>query len=420
MNAKAPAVFLMLALCTIGCHSAGSQPAQHPRGYGEGWTVNVDSRTEIEPCRRPPADKSGATSVMLDATADFPCVIRELPVRARLSADVSDDHPSPSHNVVKAPSGGYFSTAQQTTEGRVVQWSATGEFQRSYGQRGDGPGEFSGGGDLKLIPHQNDRLFVIDDRNTWSLLDGDLNFVRSFPGLHSTRATGALLLTRAGEVVSTGPQFLGGADGYFFRVMDLSGALINAFGEIPSPEIRQAWPALGRRASLNGDSTFWVAPIEGNLGGSSLELWSVDGSLLRSIERHAPWLPTDPYAEPDDPRWPDLPLWGLLNVDEEGLIWTVVTVRDVRWQSPETLERLDLSEEEYLRRQYDSVLEVIDPAANVVLTSVVFDSPYEVPFTNTFPGTRSFYRATEDSLGFNSVEIFEVQLVAAPAPPTSS
>src|SRR5690606_15787855 len=139
MNAKAPAVFLMLALCTIGCHSAGSQPAQHPRGYGEGWTVIVDSRTEIEPCRRPPADKSGATSVMLDATADFPCVIRELPVRARLSADVSDDHPSPSHNVVKAPSGGYFSTAQQTTEGRVVQWSATGEFQRSYGHRGDGP-----------------------------------------------------------------------------------------------------------------------------------------------------------------------------------------------------------------------------------------------------------------------------------------
>lgn len=91
---------VLVALWTAGCNSAGSQPAQHPRDYGEGWMVPEGSHTRIEPCRQPPADEHSATAVQLDAAADFPCSIRELPVRARLSADVADDHPSPSlHSV---------------------------------------------------------------------------------------------------------------------------------------------------------------------------------------------------------------------------------------------------------------------------------------------------------------------------------
>lgn len=403
---------LAMALAFVACDNATIRSERSISAPSDAWYLAQDAPFEARVCSRstPPADN--AREVLVELNGAAPCVFIEQPVSTILTAGVNDSHPAPSYNVVRASDGSFFSTGQETHAGLVLHWSADGTFLRQYGRRGDGPGEFSGVGDLILVPDAADSLFVIDDRNTWSVFDDSLRFSRSFRGLHSTRAFGALRLMPQRLVLSAGPVPTGDPSNRFFRLMDLNGAPIDAFGESGSGDVWRAWPGLGRRVAIDGDTAFWVAPIEGHLGTSALELWSLDGAHQRSLRRRASWLPSNGYAQADAPSAPALPFYGLLHVDAEGLLWVVVTVRDEAWRSPEELARLNLPPEDMMRSQYETMLEVVDPRDGSVLASVAFDSPQDVPFINAFPGTRSFYRVSEDSLGFHSVEIFEVELAS--------
>lgn len=62
-------------------------------------------------------------------------------------------------------------------------------------------------------------------------------------------------------------------------------------------------------------------------------------------------------------------------------------------------------------------MEVIDPRAGVVLATFRLDGPdVELPpFSGLAPGTRLGYRTVEDELGFESIEVDRIHLVAKEA-----
>jgi hypothetical protein len=348
--------------------------------------------------------------LVLDRTSGFPCVLVEMPTHLAIRSPDAESGPSPASRMVLMESGRFVSTGQPTTHGTILQWDRDGSFLRSYGRRGQGPGEFAGGGELLLFPGPGDSLFVVDDRSTWSVFDSDLSFVRSFRGTYSGRSEQTVHVTPAGKVLTTGPVMSGG-QGNALHIMDLDGAALSHTGLTPLPA---GFPDDGhfpRVSAYNPRSnTVWVAPPDG-AGAMILEERTLDGQLLRAIRREAPWLPEGGFDDAEPP----MPTYALLHMDGDGLLWVALTVRSDAWRRPGRLAPplYGASRDTVrIRTQYDSRMEVIDVEAGVVLASMIIDNPLASPFEYIFPGTRMAYRVVPDDLGLNTMEVFPIELAA--------
>jgi len=370
----------------------------------------------LDPCRvsEPPVAPLPGEPLVLDRTDGFPCVLVEMPTELRIEPPASDTVPSPSRQLVLMESGRFVSTAQPTTQGTIIQWDHDGTLLRSYGSRGDGPGEFAGGGDLLLIPGPGDSIYVVDDRATWSVFDSELAFARSFSGLSSGRVRGGVHVTSSGQVLTTGPTIAGGEPGAL-NLMDLDGAPLSPFGSLArssdGPD-RAPYP----RQSAYDPSTYtvWVAPADGAPGPLVLEEWTLDGELRRVIRREAPWFPEGGYPPVDDPSEPPMPTYVLLHLDGEGLLWVVATVRSDAWRAPGRLSsplQGAVRDTVRIRTDYEVRVEVLDVNAGEVVASTIIDNPLAPPFEYLFPGTRTAYRVVPDQLGLNTLEVFDIQVV---------
>jgi len=369
---------------------------------------------ELLDCVLPPRNPTRSRrTIVLTQTQDFPCKIVEMPVEITIKGSADGEIPSPSNNVVMTTTG-LLVTTDQSTPWLVHQWDRDGSLLATYGARGDGPGEFGGYASPQLLLDRADSLFAKDSRGTWTVLAPNLSFVRSFTGLFSSGpAEGAVHLTDDGYFLST-QTVRGEPDrAHYFHVMDRDGGLIRSFGKTPS-QLQSQVSGVRRGSAYAGGDTFWTAAPDGARSGIVLEEWTLDGKHLRTLRRDVPWLSDKGYSPiPGDVNESRFPLYGRLNIDESGLIWYEVIVRDRRWRTPEERpEGFDWSE--MLGELYDVRLEVIDPDAGEVLASVILDDINTLPFLSGFRGTRNFYRSTLDSLGLNVLEVFEARLVQSP------
>ena len=382
-------ILILIAVAIGGCDK-NLTPTQ--------WRIS-DSRPASGLCKTS-ALSSSPTKVIKSRTASDAkryCDIIAVPV-VSLSPDPTGGHPDPGDQVVRTTDGRYFTT---TTGGhQIAEWSSEGKFIKSVGREGMGPGELSPRGALMIFLGASDTLFVLDGDQRWSVFDTDLEYARNFVGRSNGRNSMSIKLMKEG-ILTTGALAGGGADtDKSFHLMSYEGIGVRSFGpELGTPE--------GERIStLASDGEFWVPPVSGSHGRIELERWSPEGRRTALIRRKTSWLPEKGYAPIRGE--PQLPEYDFIHVDANGLLWIGIVVRDRRWRQLQGAER-----RKYQDELYDARIEVLDPTSGRIIASLTYDGPSTPmpPFGRFFPSSNRAYRIAEDSLGFRSIQVYDVFLV---------
>jgi hypothetical protein len=348
--------------------------------------------TRLPPCSRPKSAPISAVTELRQA-ADFECQIVVMDSGIELRPSMSDAYPDPRTPVVMDSKGRLYTAARH--EPVLLAWNPDGRFMQVIGSKGEGPGEFVRG-PLTFITGPGDTLYVRDGALRTSVFDPDFKFVRTN---HPTGALGLTThVTTDGLLIHTLPIQGGRKDAAFHITFPGEAASVRSIGSVRAG---RAADGLARRPStFSAPNELWIAPAKGTGAGFILERRRLDGTLVQLIKRDVPWLPLDGY--PDEPMAPD---FKFLHVDDQGLLWIAVAVKDPRWSKT----RGASSDAE----QGDLRLEVIDPESAQVLASVRFDSVSETALPTIYPirpGSPLVYGTYTDSLGFRIIRIGELAL----------
>jgi hypothetical protein len=298
---------------------------------------------------------------------------------------------------VARDSRGRFYTTSRRGE-PVEVWDSLGKHVATVGRSGSGPGEFSGW-PLSLFIDVGDTLHVLDGLGRWSVFDSAFNSVRTFTAARAFRTS---TLIDGGPLVFTSSVSWGEPDAAFYR-MTRDGRPDGSHGK---SDVSSSFGS-GRLSSTGPDHTIWIAPAPGTGKGFVLENRSINGELLNVVERDAPWLPLTGYSDE-----PNVPTFRTLHVDDDGLLWVALSVKDPRWQARKPGE----SPAAASRRKgelYDMRFEVLDPRTGSVLASVRYDDMSEselAPIYSVGRSSRLFWGSSSDSLGQKTLTVYSLQL----------
>lgn len=274
----------------------------------------------------------------------------------------------------------------------------SGRFLGTLGRQGSGPGEYFGAGELLEV---GDTLIVFDARaRRATLLTPDLQVRRTFA--LPIAVEGAVLVAWPDSVIVTG-SVPGGDFGPVHRLSfrgaeaSLASSLMAETGVHPdmlaAPRHRLTGPRGGR---------FWTAWESAY----DLRQWTVEGTLLRTIERRPTWFPGIAPISYDWRNEPPPSYVGGLYEDDEGLLWVFIRVASPRWREAWANAPTHVNEArgdpELL---YTTLLEIVDPAAGRVVARQSIDH-YLV---GVLPDSRvAFYETTDRGEGLVSVRTFRL------------
>lgn len=247
-------------------------------------------------------------------------------------------------------------------------YDARGRHTGRIGTTGGGPGEF------RRIDHMvpaadGQLLYVFDGRNTrlalWDF-DGSPEVLETHRTI-SNRLHSAIRLPDGRFLVNYIDRSPAGAP---FRIhqLDPTGAHQGPFG-LPSHFRADFFQHAIRSLALAPDNTVWSAHFKQYV----LERFNIDGALTTVLVRDAGWFPAALRTHAIDIELGPPPMLRTIAVDGSGLVWTAVWVPDPRWRSegvrgPVERESQQLFLPERASRVWDTIIEVIDPRAGVVLT----------------------------------------------------
>lgn len=294
---------------------------------------------------------------------------------------------------------GRFFVSYRSNPGEILVFDSMGAYTHTVGREGDGPGEFRVPSTLAFA---DGRLHVFDSRSRrHTVLD------RSFEVLHTHPMRGIPLAVEIFEdgvvynaVIRTWKEI-----GFPLHFLSADGSGTRSFGEAEEgyrPDIVwSGWRVLARAAP----NALWAAYKPRYV----IEKWSLDGDKLATLTRRAEWFEPHnqfPYPDPDQPPRPFV---RDIYEDSEGLLWVIIIVADREWQRGiaetgsrnETNGYVITNQNQFL----DSVIEVIDPAAGVLVTSERFDLEFKRFLED---GTVVSYR--EEGIGFPYIDVWRVQL----------
>jgi hypothetical protein len=320
------------------------------------------------------------------ATAQRNVVIRD---RARCSqcsieieqmADFGDlDGPGILSNmdVWTRDSRGLYYTMALFDPARIIVFDSLGNFVRTIGREGQGPGEFRS---IRVVhADKGDSLHIVDEQNNrYSVLSPSYDLVRDFRPRGLVGITGSAFLPNGLAVINA---MVRTADALVdpYHVYRSSGEHVRSFGYDSSViTVTQAIRQRRVLAPSQRPNVFWAAHVNRYV----VEQWHVAGVRRLRIERRTGrWF--RPYDEdptagaaPDNPPKPWIT--GLYE-DAGGLLWTFTVVLDEDWE--DALFQLD---DEFHGAYYtwtrygelfDTRVEVIDPVAGELIASRVVD-PY--------------------------------------------
>jgi len=279
-------------------------------------------------------------SAFLDAD-EIPCRLEFAPTGVTLRGDHAGTTPDPGPWMSRGPDGRFYTSTSR--DGEVAIWSPTGDF--------DADGVF------------------IDVRRSVDLV----------------AVPSHLHLLDSVRVLNSGLQ--AGQREFYFHLVDLQGDTEARFGPISVEDM--ARPDRPERDVAVGSESFWVAPWRIGEGHYTLEEWSFDGRLLRSIHRRPRWLAEASDADEGLP-------WFRLHMDGNGRLLVIALLSNADRDSG----------------QFGEIgFEIIDPRGRDLLVSEVArytdDSGVVFPF---FDGSVEGARLTEDEQGLPRVEIVEYRL----------
>lgn len=240
-----------------------------------------------------------------------------------------------------------------------------GEFVRTLGRGGEGPGEFKG-------IHQpafgeEDGVFILDVGGKWVELGarGQLLSERSYEG------PGGPFHIEPGDTTAVvfGLQRTPDAAGYPLHRVDLrTGRVVDRFGsrDASSWKIDDFFNhrVLAGKSDRMASSVWW-----GSMGRAHIEEWALDGTPRRMLTGELEWLQRERGASGGGPR----PLVAEFGVDRLERLWLLTLVPDRRWREVPRGGEGAVAREDY-DRYWDTRLDVFDLKGERHLGSHTFDA----------------------------------------------
>ena len=373
---------LLLAVA-VACSDQSSE--EHTNALGEPTGV---------PCplaqRRPEVigTEPAGVSAIVDSTAAGCHAVARLV--AELNPLLEGKWPDPSFGDIAQDSRGrvYSGSGWNFGRGSLVVWAPNGDYLRTIGRLGEGPGEFPLG-ELVPIVGREDSLFVIS-RGKMTVFAADYTLARVIerPPVSMMNPVEGTCLLEGGSFVSVG-KTLGAPPEHRFHVMDGSGNLVRSFGSVTAETERiDAAPTI----ACTRRNTFWAVSDVGVSSTYVLEEWRDDGTQLRRLIRTAEWWPAK-NATLRVTR---------LHLDSDGNMWVVLRILPSDEESPP------------IRMRYEIVTLAVHA---VIVTAAVPEIPANGPL-ELLPPIVDFVRGANRGVGYrtdaasdlNSVLIYDLSI----------
>jgi hypothetical protein len=273
--------------------------------------------------------------------------------------------------------------------GEILVYDREGHVTRTIGRRGEGPGEL--GAAVRLVVGLQDTLYVMDDTQArMSVFTSAGEFVRSFPAPNRVRSFA--LLNNGDLLFSRKPS---GREDVLFYLMSLIGEERGQFGRVNFDPLDLD----DRIVAPAHPDGFWTASI----WRYELRRWSAPESLDQTVTRKVDWFPPDgKYIDGMPFSIPTTPTLGRIWDDGHGRIWTYSVVSDAAWEPEIPLVPFY----EWTRRNFDTVIEVIDLDQGRVVTNVRHDQ-----VLGMVCGSPLVYTVVEAEDGDTRLQVFEPTLV---------
>jgi len=283
------------------------------------------------------------------------------------------------------------------TRGEVGVYGANGDYLRTVGRFGQGPGEFRA---LRQIIPFGDSISMFDLGNTReTVFDEVFQVIRTNPLPYSFFSV--LFLddsTRVFNFSSHTPEKVG----HPLHIVDVNGEISRSFGYEGGVYRRDFAISTWRVLNKSGQGAFWA----GRFNEYVIEKWTQRGEKVVQIERLPSWF--KPYQTEEPLSLSKAPNPFMMGVweDPEGLLWTAVIVPDPKWR--DALSRSPGGELRVGSHHgfLDTIVEVMDPTSGNLIASQRFDLFFE-HFTPE--GLLTSYREADNGLPF--IDIWRVTLI---------
>jgi hypothetical protein len=303
-------------------------------------------------------------------------------------------------HVVRDSRGRYIIRGSYSTNLKV--YSANGDFMRTVGRKGGGPGEFEGVAAIQILA--GDTLLAFDWGTVrWSLFSPEYDFLQSGPLPFQPEPQAIALKT--GDFVLNSDRRTPRQIGQPLHEINRSGQLVRSFGS-PSGVYRRDIPSLMSRAlAPSGGALLWSAYRR------RYQIDLIDasrGTIVRSFVREADWFPDEMKPEPRSATQDPAPYPYIVDIQEQsGLLWILISMADPDWraqvQEGAPGEHFQVLDDQGYR---DSVIEVIDLECATVLASV------RVPeYVRQFVAPGVVGTTIEDDEGYPYLQTWLVRLI---------
>jgi hypothetical protein len=195
--------------------------------------------------------------------------------------------------------------------------------------------------------------------------------------------------------------------GFPLQIVHPDGRLGNSFGTVNPSFRRDRHEQVVRLTTMDSDSLVWTIDVNQY----RLQLWSLDGRLIREIRRDVDWF--QPWVETvaleDRETTPPVPRTTALHRDSTGLLWVLIQIAGRNWK-----DAIVAARDPYGRPMrgigdkniyYDTVVEVIDPNTNQLLASTRVDG-----WVRMLSGDRLAAQYLEDEEGYPQLRVWQFNL----------
>ncbi len=379
---------------------------------------------ELDPSPRPGAGRLGrsgnlavayllanlATPVMaqqgtLRVTSEIQCQTCRIEVgEAREFVGEYEDGTVPDLAItIVAGPGSRFFIVWESVPYEVHVHGMDGALVRTVGRAGEGPGEFRAARYLE----QSGGILRVGDPGLRRVTEFDASTGELLRTVSDHPVNGRFAVLDDGRFVWSGPVRTRAEAGYPLHVYSRTGNWERSYG-VDDPVLHPDMAELLVRVVVPGPgSTFWAAsPNE-----YRIEHWDASGSLLRAIVGDRPWF--DPWHSIGrvevSREVPPPPILSGLALDEDGLLWVLVSRPSDTWRDSFTGEMDSrgnpVRDPDLL---YTSVLEVLDPRTGQMLAFHTF------PNVVRLAGPGAIWRTWADERGLPRAAVTPVRLVGRP------